>query len=88
MARRQSEDYNRTLMRYANERFLYRLAQSRHRDEFVLKGGMLLPLWGGAVYRPTRDIDLLGFGDSTAERLGATFKQVFRPREQPAQGLL
>ena len=54
LARQQREDYNFTLMRYANERFLYRLSQSPHRRVFVLKGAMLLPLWGAETYRPTR----------------------------------
>ena len=50
LARQQREDYNFTLMRYANERFLYRLGQSSHRGDFVLKGAMLLPLWGTEIY--------------------------------------
>ena len=69
LARRQREDYNFTLMRYANERFLYRLGQSPHRGDFVLKGSMLLPLWGAENHRPTRDIDLLRSGEYAAEGL-------------------
>ncbi len=76
LARQQREDYNFTLMRYANERFLYRLSQLAHRRDFVLKGAMLLPLWGTETYRPTRDIDLLGFGDPTRERLSRIFGEV------------
>jgi predicted nucleotidyltransferase component of viral defense system len=76
LARQQREDYNFTLMRYANERFLYRLSQSAYRRDFVLKGAMLLPLWGTETYRPTRDIDLLGFGDPAWERLSRTFGEV------------
>ncbi len=45
---------------YAMERFLYRLSTSPHAREFILKGGLMLPIWGAAVSRPTRDIDLLG----------------------------
>jgi predicted nucleotidyltransferase component of viral defense system len=76
LARQQREDYNFTLMRYANERFLYRLSRSAHRRDFVLKGAMLLPLWGAETYRPTRDIDLLGFGDPARERLGRIFGEI------------
>ena len=36
---------------YLLERFLYRLSVSRHRDLFVLKGGLLLTVLG--VRRPT-----------------------------------
>lgn len=42
------------------ERFLARVAQSTHRDRFVLKGGILLYLTGkGPASRPTIDIDML-----------------------------
>ncbi len=54
------EDFQLTLQRYAVERLLWRLEQSRYRDQFILKGAMLYAVWGEAVYRPTRDLDLLG----------------------------
>jgi len=42
------------------ERFLARVAQSAHRNQFVLKGGILLYLTGkGPSTRPTTDIDML-----------------------------
>jgi hypothetical protein len=37
-----------------------RLSISPHRDGFVLKGALLLQLWTAEIYRPTRDLDLLG----------------------------
>lgn len=40
---------------YALERFLARLTQTPYRDDFVLKGGVLLAAYG--LRRPTRDID-------------------------------
>src|SRR6185369_725861 len=40
------------------------------------KGAMLLPSWGANVSRPTRDIDLLGFGDPSTERLAGVFTEV------------
>ena len=42
---------------YLLERFLYRLSTSRYRDRFVLKGGLLLTVFGAR--RPTRDADVL-----------------------------
>lgn len=42
------------------ERFLYRLAQSRHADKFILKGALLLAAWQAPLSRSTMDIDLLG----------------------------
>ena len=64
-SRQTGEDYQSLLRRYAAERFLYRLGESRHRDRYVLKSGMLLALWGDTIYRPTRDLDFTGYGDSS-----------------------
>lgn len=50
------------LTRYALERMLYRLGKSKHCDYFLLKGALLFDLWYDVPFRPTRDIDLLGFG--------------------------
>jgi predicted nucleotidyltransferase component of viral defense system len=45
---------------YMQERILYRLSQSKYRDNFVLKGGLLLFAHNGFKGRPTQDMDLLG----------------------------
>jgi hypothetical protein len=66
-ARERGEDPQFILQRYAAERFLYRLGESRHREQFVLKGAMLFALWGGSVYRPTRDLDFTGYGSNEIE---------------------
>jgi predicted nucleotidyltransferase component of viral defense system len=73
-SRETGEDYNLLLTRFGIERLLYRLSRSDDADRFVLKGAMLFAVWTGNVYRPTRDLDLLGFGDATAERLVAVFR--------------
>lgn len=70
------EDYNLLLVRYALERFLYRLGRSPHRGNFVLKGAMLLRLWGGSAYRATRDLDLLGFGADAVDAVAAVMREV------------
>ena len=62
------------LVRYALERLLYRLATSPHREAFVLKGAMLFLVWGGDTHRPTRDLDLLGFGEPSPGRLAEVFR--------------
>lgn len=67
------EQFNHLLIRYGLERFLYRLVASGHDGDFVLKGAMLFALWRNVPGRPTRDVDLLGFGELDHERL----KQVF-----------
>ncbi|QDU59611.1 hypothetical protein Pan216_04420 [Planctomycetes bacterium Pan216] len=73
-AKQQKEDFGLVLTRYGLERLLYRLSQSRHRDQFILKGAMLFQLWSGHVHRPTRDLDLLGYGDPAPER----FQEILR----------
>jgi hypothetical protein len=73
-ARDRGEDFQLTLQRYAVERLLFRLDRSSYRDRFVLKGAMLYVVWGGETYRPTRDLDLLGYGSPSAEAVVACFK--------------
>jgi predicted nucleotidyltransferase component of viral defense system len=77
-SREQAEDFSLTLSRYAIERLLYRLAQSVYADQFVLKGALLFVVWTGQTYRPTRDLDLAGFGDSSPDRLRQIFSEVCR----------
>ena len=67
------EQFNHLLMRYGLERLLYRLVASGYDQQFVLKGAMLFVLWQEMPGRPTRDIDLLGFGDMSHERLQRIF---------------
>lgn len=63
-------------MRYATERLLYRLSRSPHADRFILKGGILLLAWLGETIRPTRDLDLLGFGELDDRSLARMFAEV------------
>ncbi len=66
---KRNEDPNLTLTRYALERLLYRLAHSEYAGQFILKGAMLFAVWMESAHRPTRDLDLLGFGGASNERL-------------------
>lgn len=70
------ENYNLLLSRFVIERLLYRLSQSRHANNFVLKGALLFSLWYGTPHRPTKDADLLGFGADDADTLRTTFTEV------------
>ena len=76
ISRERNEDFNLILTRYTVERFLYRLSKSKHADKFVLKGAMLMAIWIGEAHRPTRDLDLLGFGDSEAEALKTVIAEI------------
>lgn len=53
-------DYNLILLRFVQERFLYRLSLSAYRENFFLKGGALLFAHDRFAARPTRDMDFLG----------------------------
>ena len=76
-------DPNLVLTRYAVERFLYRLSQSAHAEQFVLKGALLLLVWLGEAIRPTRDADLLGFGDLSDESLLGIVRNVCAVEVEP-----
>ena len=69
-------DYNLILVRYVLERLLFRLSASRHKDRFALKGAMLFVAWTEDVIRPTRDLDLLGFGESEIEEIRGAFAEI------------
>ena len=71
------QDYQHILLRYATERFLYRLSVSGYADNFVLKGGNLFVIWqNGDNSRPTMDSDLLCFGDTSHEHLRKVFDSI------------
>jgi predicted nucleotidyltransferase component of viral defense system len=76
LAREQGEDFQLVLTRFALERFLHRLGRSEFHEQFILKGAMLFSLWGGMPHRATRDIDLLGFGESAVARLVQVFQAI------------
>jgi len=76
IAKSQDLDFNQVLVRYALERFLYRLSTSQHADRFLLKGALLFTLWYNMPHRPTRDADLLGFGPSDLQSIGQTFRDI------------
>jgi predicted nucleotidyltransferase component of viral defense system len=76
IAKAEQTDFNAVLVRYALERFLYRLGQSAHAERFVLKGAMLFNLWYAMPHRPTRDVDLLGFGASDLASIAQDFREI------------
>jgi predicted nucleotidyltransferase component of viral defense system len=76
LAREKGQAFDVLLTRYAAERLLYRLSNTPHRDRFVLKGAMLMTTWFDAPHRPTRDVDFLGYGDSTPESMLAVFREI------------
>ena len=76
LAKERNQPFDLLLTRYVLERLLYRLSSSPHRDRFVLKGAVLMAVWLKDPYRPTRDLDFLGFGDSDPEKMLAVFRDI------------
>src|SRR6266568_2790739 len=76
IAKERKQPFDLLLTRYVLERLLYRLSRTRHRDRFVLKGAMLLTTWFENPLRPTRDLDLLGFGDPDPQAMIHIFREV------------
>jgi hypothetical protein len=70
------QDFNLTLTRFGLERLLYRLSVSTEASNFLLKGALLFSFWYDVPHRPTRDLDLLGFGPDDIESVVAVFREV------------
>lgn len=68
--------FNELLQHFFIERFLYRLSQSKYKDRFILKGGLMLKLWYGIEARPTKDIDMLGRVNNSIDNLKTIVKDI------------
>ncbi len=72
-ARRQGAEFQLLLVRYANERLLYRLSRSAYAPSLVLKGATMFLVWAGDQHRPTRDLDFVASGIDSASEVRAVF---------------
>jgi predicted nucleotidyltransferase component of viral defense system len=71
--------YNLAMQLYAQERFLYRLSKSEYKDNFLLKGGLLLYSMDQFKGRPTKDIDfLLKNQKNTSNNIEKIIKEIIR----------
>jgi hypothetical protein len=75
-ARQEQEPFDAVLNRFGRERLLYRIGISEYRQQFLLKGAMLFALWYDMPHRPTRDMDLLGFGAGELYVLERVFREI------------
>jgi len=87
LSQQRGEEFNLLLTRFAIERLLYRLSRSTEAGRFVLKGALAFAVWGMQPHRPTRDLDLLGYGDNTSGRLVEAFRRICAT-ESEADGLI
>lgn len=76
LAARRNEDFAQILTRFTLERLLYRLSLSEHRDRLIVKGAMLFHAWTETPHRPTRDLDLLGFGEPSQDRCREMLREI------------
>jgi predicted nucleotidyltransferase component of viral defense system len=76
LSKSNGQTFDLVLTRFALERLLYRLSQSEFSDRFVLKGALLLITWLENPHRPTRDLDLLGYGDPDPQRMLEAFRGI------------
>ena len=76
ISRERKEAFEFVLRRYTNERLLYRISVSNYTDSFILKGAALFIVWNEDRYRPTRDLDFLGFGESSTQQLKSMFHEI------------
>ena len=73
-AKSSGQDFNQVLLRFANERLLYRLGKSEYAERFLLKGATLFLVWNESQpHRPTQDVDLLGSGPEDEGELRKVF---------------
>jgi hypothetical protein len=75
-ARQSKQEFQLLLIRYGLERLMYRLSQSGHRDDFVMKGAMMFVVWTGEPYRATKDLDLLALQSASRARLQEIFREL------------
>lgn len=76
LSRERGQDFQLLLTHYALERFLYRLSISDHAGKFVLKGALLFMAWTRQAQRITRDLDLLGMGEDSTQKLVTIFREI------------
>ncbi len=75
--------YNELIQYYVIERFLYRLSQSPYADKFILKGALMFLAWGASIYRPTRDIDFLGFTTNQVDDVAQIIRGICEQEVEP-----
>ena len=88
LARKFHWNYNYLLLRYANERFLYRLSVSPYADKFILKGSSLFIVWqNGNAYRHTIDADFMYYGTPDTDYLKSMFVELCKMNHADLDGM-
>jgi hypothetical protein len=77
-AKEKGIEFQNLLVRFGNERLLYRLSRSDYQKSFMLKGAALFAIWFDEPHRPTKDMDLLAFGKTISRCLRIFFWKLSR----------
>jgi len=76
-SKQQKRTHTHTLIRYFQERLLYRLSKSMYKENFILKGGALMYAIQKNETRPTLDVDLLAMQvQSDEKKLSRIFNEI------------
>lgn len=73
IANKSGEPFQAVLNRFGIERLLYRISILPATRNYLLKGAQLFNLWYDQPFRPTKDIDFLGFGSNDLEEIRKLF---------------
>ncbi|MEI7501472.1 MAG: nucleotidyl transferase AbiEii/AbiGii toxin family protein [Bacteroidota bacterium] len=77
LAKKENLSFQLVIIRYMQERLLYRIAVSKYVDNLCLKGGVLLYIYSKEQTRPTRDIDFLGTKiPNETESMKSAFREI------------
>jgi len=93
LAKSTDRDFNQVLTQYFQERLLDRLARSRYREQFALKGAVLfVALEQGSTAvrgRPTKDIDFEALElHPDPEQIRAIFAEIVALSSEPDDGVV
>lgn len=72
--------FQEVLQYYAMERFLYRVSLSPHSHKFILKGALMLLVWGSPEIRSTMDIDFLGKTSNEVEKIISQITDILKQK--------
>lgn len=82
-AKRDQRPFNELVQYYAMERFLFRLSQSAHAGNFILKGALMLRVWRSPEFRSTMDIDMLGRTSNEEASIVAQIREIIAVDVEP-----
>lgn len=88
LAKRRGVAVDLMLTRWLIERFLARLAVSRHRHRYALKGAVLFTVWEGDLLRSTSDVDLLGIDSADCGKTVDIVREIVDTQPANQDGLI